>query len=308
MTAPVSCMPPESTMRYTGFADEAAPGLQGQIRATRALGWDCIEVRKIHGVHLHDLDEAAFHATADRIEAEGITVNCLGSTVANWASAVTDPFERTLETLARAIPRMQRLRVPMIRIMSYAVRKDTADQMEAERFRRLREIVARLSDAGITPVHENCMNYGGMGWTHTLRMLENVPGLRLVFDTGNPVFTPDYRLPPPHPRQSSWEFYRNVREHVVHIHVKDAIWDEETKSVTHTFPGEGRGDVRRILSDLLSRGYGGRLSIEPHLGAARRENSPSGLSDDQQKHHNYVEYGKRLMSLVKALQTPTGKQ
>ena len=44
----------------------------------------------------------------------------------------------------RAIPRMQRLGCKLIRIMSYAVLKngdcDADDQMEQERFRRLREI------------------------------------------------------------------------------------------------------------------------------------------------------------------------
>ena len=29
-------------------------------------------------------------------------------------------------------------------------------------------------DAGIQPVHENCMNYGGLGWTFALRLVEAV--------------------------------------------------------------------------------------------------------------------------------------
>jgi len=44
-----------------------------------------------------------------------------------------------------------------------------------------------FADAGLTALHENCMNYGGMGWQFTLKLLENVPGLKLVYDTGNPV-------------------------------------------------------------------------------------------------------------------------
>ena len=34
-------------MYYTGFADEAAIGIDGQIRATKELGWKFIETRKI---------------------------------------------------------------------------------------------------------------------------------------------------------------------------------------------------------------------------------------------------------------------
>jgi len=46
-------------------------------------------------------------------------------------------------------------------------------------------------DAGLQPVHENCMNYGGMSWQHALELLDKCPGLKWVFDTGNPIFNPD---------------------------------------------------------------------------------------------------------------------
>ena len=39
-------------MYLTGFADEAAKDLAGQIRATRELGWSNIESRAIDGVPL----------------------------------------------------------------------------------------------------------------------------------------------------------------------------------------------------------------------------------------------------------------
>ena len=41
------------------------------------------------------------------------------------------------------------------------------DQMEEERFHRLREIFKMFNNADILPLHENCMNYGGMGWQFT---------------------------------------------------------------------------------------------------------------------------------------------
>ena len=38
---------------------------------------------------------------------------------------------------------------------------------------------------------KNCMNYGGMSWQHTLELVNALPGLKLVYDTGNPVFARD---------------------------------------------------------------------------------------------------------------------
>jgi sugar phosphate isomerase/epimerase len=168
--------------------------------------------------------------------------------------------------------------------------------MEEERFRRMRTLLQMFTDAGLTPVHENCMNYGGMSWKHTLRLIENVPGLKLVFDTGNPVFTDDRAKPKPYPKQSAWEFYTHVKEHVAYVHIKDGVWNPETGKTTFTFPGEGDGDVRRIVKDLLASGYAGGLSIEPHLSVVQHDESV--ISPEEQRYDNYVEYGRRMERMV----------
>ena len=51
-------------MYYTGFADEAARGITGQIEATKKLGWKWIESRAVDGVNIHDLPEEKFEAKA----------------------------------------------------------------------------------------------------------------------------------------------------------------------------------------------------------------------------------------------------
>jgi sugar phosphate isomerase/epimerase len=246
-------------MYLKGFADEAAAGIDGQIRATRELGWENIEARSIDGVNIHDLPQDEFDLVYGKLQDAGIRINCFGSAIANWGKRIDEPFDSSLEEARRAIPRMQRLETKLIRIMSFAVLPDREadDQMEEERFRRLRELTSMFLDAHIQPVHENCMNYGGMGWEFTLRLLENVPGLKLVFDTGNPVFALDRCRPKPYPMQSPWEFYSKVREHIAYVHIKDGYWDHEAGNVVYTYPGEGEGDVRLIVRDLLARGYDG---------------------------------------------------
>lgn len=285
-------------MYLTGFADEASRGIAGQIRATLELGWNHLEARNIDGRNLHDIPDEEFESVCEQLQAAGVRVNCLGSAIANWGKQITEPFDSSLAEARRAIARMKRLRTNLIRIMSFAVLADREpdDQMEEERFRRLRELVKLFADAGVTAVHENCMNYGGMSWQHTLRLLENVPGLSLVFDTGNPVFTDDRSKQKPYPRQSSWEFYCHVREHVQYVHIKDGIWDEiEGKSV-FTFPGEGDGDVRQIVSDLVERGYDGGFSIEPHLAVVHHDESVN--SDEDIMYANYIEYGRRMQKML----------
>ena len=288
-------------MYLTGFADEAAKDLAGQIRATQQLGWRYIESRAIDGVNIHDLSEAAFDQACAQLEAGGIRINCFGSTIANWGKDIRKPIDADLEQTRRAIPRMQRLGARLIRIMSYAVIPDVpaSEQLEEERFRRVALLTRMFLDAGIQPVHENCMNYGGMGWTYTCKLLEHVPGLQLVFDTGNPIFTLDRTQPEPYPLQSAWEFYRHVRDHITYVHIKDGRMNAETGKTDYSWPGEGDGDVVRICKDLISRGYNGGISIEPHMGAVFHD--PTISNDDQSRFATYVEYGRRTARILSDL-------
>lgn len=291
-------------MYLTGFADEAAKDLAGQISATKELGWTHIESRNIDGTNIHNLTDAEFDRVCSQLAEAKVQINCFGSAIANWQKQIDQPFDSSLEEIRRAIPRMQRLGTKLVRVMSFAVRKDAdgrvlADQLEQERFRRVRELHRRFTDAGLTPVHENCMNYGGMGWTYTMRLLENVPGLKLVFDTGNPTMTVDHSAQVAadgtRPMQSSWEFYRQVREHVAYIHIKDGRIAADGKHV-HAFPGEGNGDVKRVLADLLGRGYDGGVSIEPHIAAVFHD--PAITSAEGRMRTSYIEYGRRVMRMI----------
>ncbi len=300
-------------MHLSGFADEAGDGIDSQIEATKALGWTFIEARSIDGVNIHDLSEEAFGEVRHKLDAAGIRINCFGSTIANWGKSVDEPFGETLATVDRAIRRMQILNVPFVRIMSYAVLRDEAgralaEQKAEERFRRLREICARFLDADITPIHENCMNYGGMSWEHTLEMLDAVPGLKLVFDTGNPGITPDFRQPFPYPNQDAWESYEHLREHIVHVHVKDGTRDQATGEEKYFFPDEGVCGVAAIVEDLLVTGYDGCFSIEPHMAVVFHDlRDRDATSFGRARFDNYVEYGRRFERMLCEARRRAGK-
>jgi sugar phosphate isomerase/epimerase len=235
------------------------------------------------------------------LDEAGIVIPEIGSLIANWGKTIDSDFEIALGEIERCIPRMQRLGTNMVRIMSYAQNPWGEDQNEAERFRRLREIVKRFSDAGLTAVHENCMNWGGFSAEHSLRLVEEVPGLKLVFDTGNPVFQRDRSKPQADgtfPWQDAFEFWKAVREHVIHIHVKDCqnpISDDVEPE--YTMPGDGLARVKEILTDAFDNGYDGWVAIEPHVATVFHA-KPGEAIDWDECYRVYVEYGKRLESLM----------
>ncbi|TVP76302.1 MAG: sugar phosphate isomerase/epimerase [Puniceicoccaceae bacterium] len=287
-------------MTLTGFTDEAGQALATQIEVTHALGWKHLSARSIDGQNIHDLPEAAFQAAAGQLADAGIQVIEFGSLIGSWSKGIESDFAITLGEIERAIPRMQQLGTKMIRIMSYAQKPWGEDQQEAERFRRLREIVQRFADAGLQALHENCMNWGGFSAQHSLRLVEEVPGLKLIFDTGNPVFQRDRSKDEPYPWQDPLEFFHAVKEHVAHVHIKDCLnpRDGETEPEKYTFPGEGQARLREIMDALKEIGYQGALAIEPHV-ATVFHSKDGQAADPKVCFDRYLDYGQSFETFLK---------
>lgn len=301
-------------MKLTGISDEAGAPLDRQLAATKELGWDSIEARfvEIPGFEkgsVHEIPDEAFELFAAGVEAAGISVCGVGSTIGNWAHSIEDSFEITEGEIERCIARMQRLDSKIVRVMTYAILKDAdgnvaAEQFADERFTRMREIKQRFEHAGITPVHENCMNYGGMGPGYAMELQAAVPGLKWVFDTGNPVFNRDRNKPLPFPMQDPWEMWETLRDHTVHVHIKDGTWDQEKDECQFCMPGEGDAQVARICGDLKSRGYDGYISIEPHVAAvfhAEAGEAEDPVAKAKHLYESYVEYGRKMEALIAGL-------
>jgi sugar phosphate isomerase/epimerase len=287
-------------MILTGIGDEAGVPLDAQIKATKELGWNCIEMRAVEVPgfpkgNFHDIPDKAFHIAVGRLEEAGLGVYCFGSAIANWSKKISDPFQITVDEVRRCIPRMKRVGAKFVRIMSFKPGDDEST-IPPEVFRRIEDVTRMFGDEGLQAVHENCMNYGGMSWRHGLQLLDKCPGLKWVFDTGNPVFNPDRSKAKPWPRQDAWEFWEHIRDHVVHIHVKDAVYAPAKNDCDYTYPGEGQGRVRDILKDAFLRGYDAGISIEPHVAVVFHDASTK--ADSGVVFDSYIRYGRELEKMI----------
>lgn len=284
-----------------GISDEAGRSIATQLAAFKELGWRYIEVRDVEApgwqkANFHDIDESAFEAVVTALEKADIEIYCYASTVMNWAKTIHTPYEVTVAEVKRIIQRMHRTNTKYVRIMSF---KPADDEFRIPRlvFEHVRGVTEMFLDAGIQPLHENCMNYGGMSWQHALELLEKCPGLKWLFDTGNPVFNPDRSKPKPWPRQDPWEFWTHIRDFTLHIHIKDAVWDPGKNDAEYRWPGEGAGCVREIIRDAVARGYTGGLSIEPHLVTVIHKGGSAHV-DEAHLRDTFVAYGRRLEKIL----------
>lgn len=279
-------------MEYAGIADEAGEDLTTQIRAHRELGWTHIEPRNIGNACITDLSDEEFDDALGRLNDAGQKIIGFASQLANWARPIDGDFQVDVDELGHAIPRMQRAGTKFIRCMSYPNRKELPlpdDEWGNEVVRRFQILAQQAHDGGVTLVHENCHGWGSQDPAHALQLIERVdsPALKIVFDTGNEreIDTVDY--------------FRAVREHVVHVHVKD--WKRDLAGdIQECYPGEGDSGAREILADLVKTGYDGFLSIEPHMVAVVHLGK-SADEDPEVAYTTYVEYGRRLMKLMDSM-------
>jgi len=274
-------------MYFSGIADEAGEPIDVQIKAHKELGWDHIEIRNIERVSLTDLCEESFQEVAGKLTAAGLQVSCFASQLCNWSRPITKHPDIDRHELERAIPRMKQLGCRLIRTMSYPNGGWPEERWRDEAVARLKVLARMAEKAGVTLVHENCDGWGAQGPEQMLELLRRVdsPALKVLWDTGNSV---PHGLDP-------WGFYEAVREHVAYVHIKDGRM--EGADCVCTFPGEGEGKLREVISDLLARGYDEGLSIEPHMAAVVHE----GKSAGEAAYGIYVEHGRRLMKLVKEI-------
>lgn len=278
-------------MFLSGISDEAGQPIEIQIKAHKELGWDHLELRMVDGTNITQLADDAFEAVRRAVDEAGMKVSCFGSAIANWARPITCNPRMDVADLERSIPRMRQMGTEFIRVMSYP--NDPENPVDEPTWRkeaiaRMKKLAAIAEDGGIILAHENCSGWGGLSADNSNILLGEVgsPALRVVYDTGNPV---SYK-------QDAWDYYQKVQDHIVYVHIKDAnIVDGEA---VYCYCGEGQGFVKETVTDLLSKGYDGGFSIEPHLAAVIH----TGASTDDKDvlYNSYTEYGRRMAAIVQA--------
>lgn len=276
-------------MHFSGIADEAGKSLATQIQAHRELGWNFIEMRNVDGQQFTDISDQKFDLCCTQLEEAGLKVSCFASGIANWATKISDDFHLSIDTLERAMKRMQRLDTKFIRVMSYPNDGLSEDDWRDECVRRFKELGARAEAANRVLVVENCDGWASTSPENYRRFFElvDIPSVQAVYDTGNPAS---------HGETNTWNWYQAARPHLAYLHIKAHTIGVNAQ---HTWPDVGESCIKETLRDLFSTGYNGFVSVEPHLKAVVHEGKT--ISDEDAAYQTYVEYGQRLMKLVETI-------
>lgn len=167
--------------------------------------------------------------------------------------------EAGIEEVKKAIEIAKRLGTDKVMIFTPGNSKMTAEECRVNWIHGLQEAIVLTNAAGLTLTIESIRHSPLSTSDEMLRVVREVPGIKIVFDVGNIYAIGEDPL----------AFYNACREHIVHVHFKDGRWYDKTNtdgSKHRDFSNEliGEGDVNLVecAKALIRDGYKGYVDIE----------------------------------------------
>jgi len=256
----------------SAFADEIDPGLDVQMDVLEQHGISYIEMRGVGGKNITQYSLEEVMEIKRRLDKRGFRISAIGSPIGKIS--ITDDFGPHLELFRHTLEIAKILETRYIRMFSFYIPEgEKPENYRGEVMDRWRRFLEAAEGTGIMLLHENEKDIYGDTPQRCLDLVKEMDNgnMKLIFDPANFVQCDVETYP---------EAYELLKEHVVYLHIKDAVYSDH-----HVVPaGQGDGKVKEILESLYKRGFEGFLSIEPHLwnfvGFAELENRKVEASEE----------------------------
>lgn len=239
----------------SGFADEIDPQLDVQLKVVKELGMDHICLRAADGKGIADYTFEEFQENIlPRLNAAGVKVSSLGSPIGKIDIDDEDAYAKQLEQLDTLCRICNLLDCKYIRMFSFWMVNKNPDDWKDEVLKKLRGFADIAAKYDVVLIHENEKDiYGDIGSRCKVILDELAsPHFKAAFDFANFVQCGEDTV-------ACWEL---LKEHVVYIHIKDAVAGNKENVVC----GTGDGQIAKILKTAIREdGYEGFLTLEPHL-------------------------------------------
>jgi sugar phosphate isomerase/epimerase len=227
-----------------------------------------VELRSAWGVNVVDLSADQLDQAAQELQEAGIGVSAIGSPVGK--APVDGDLEAELGRLRASMDAADRLGTTLVRVFSFYIPDGRYVEHRDDVLRRMAALTVLAAERGLTLVHENESGIYGDTAERCRDLVESIgsPALRIAFDPANFV---QCDVPP---MAEAWPL---LRDHVVHVHIKDAVSVDRGGAAypAEATPGalmlsvrpagDGDGELPGLLRELDRTGYRGFLTLEPHL-------------------------------------------
>lgn len=235
----------------SGFADEAAKDLDGQIAALKRNGMSYFEPRGINGKNISDFTVEEAKELKAKLDAEGIKVSSIGSPFGKIE--IDDDFEPHFEKFKNTVEVAKILETKYIRMFCFFFTKGQSfEDNRDEVLRRVKTLADYSAQHGVYCCLENEKDIYGDTDDRNLDVLRHcAPNLYAIVDPANYIQCGVDPL----------AAYEKVAGFVKYLHVKDAYF--ENGEVVPA--GKGDGHVAEIIKRFARNSGEKFLSLEPHL-------------------------------------------
>jgi len=241
---------------------------------TEALDWaegndlKHVEIRMVNGKNIADFSDQELDQLLFEVEKRGLYISTIASPVFKCALdpsrevASGDTFgqeEESVENhfakLERVIEICEKLKANKIRIFSFW-REENPSAYEEEIIGYLKKAANMAEEKGVLLLLENENSCNGGYASEVANLVRKVdsPNLKVLWDPGNEEYGG---------RSAFSEGYGTVKGIIGHVHLKDALVDENGQSKCVPI-GEGNVPFIDQLQALENDGYEGLFTIETH--------------------------------------------
>ncbi|ETA82369.1 sugar phosphate isomerase/epimerase family protein [Youngiibacter fragilis] len=242
-------------IRFSGFSDEISSDFDIQLQEVTALGMNFISIRGIDGKNIGDYGVMEFKENVlPRLNQKHISVSSIGSPIGKVFIDDEVGFIKQQETLRNLCQICNLMDTRYIRVFSFYIPKGkNPDVYRDEVLKKLKVFIAIAKEYGIVLIHENEKDIYGDTKERCLELFNELDStaFRGIFDFANFVQV----------GEDTMKCYNLLKDHIVYIHIKDAVTTDKENVVA----GTGEGKVREILKAFIMDGYNGFLTLEPHL-------------------------------------------
>ncbi len=229
-------------IRLCAFSDEASPCLEGQIAAMRRNGIALTELRSVGGKNVKDLTEDEAVQIKKTLDEAGIAVWSVGSPLGKVDISVN--IDEYLQTVAHVCRLAKILGAKYIRMFSYFGAYGQPERV----YEYLSRMVSVAEQYGVILCHENEKDIYGDTLERVQLILQNVPGLRVVYDPANFLQV----------GESAEVTLTALHGKTEYFHIKDVI----AKTGQIVPAGYGDGMIGKLIEMVDGDTV---LTLEPHL-------------------------------------------
>lgn len=240
--------------------DEISSDLIEAIEIAKSWGLKYIELHSVWGKNICDVDDATLSKVIKIVRKSGMIVTNIDSLTLRCYLSNDKEYSQHIKHLLRSIEIAPLFDTNIVRLFSFWKEEDVEEKW-SRIFEKMELPVKIAEREGIILGFEN-VSSGNIGTSSDLELLFNYfdsPNLKLIWDPGN-AFAAGEEKPYP-------DGYSKIKDKIVHIHLKDAIFDEDGNRIWKPI-GQGNVDYKGQIRALYKDKYDGVIALETHCTSA----------------------------------------